>query len=148
MRPIKEHNGSRVLGDKIMDNITYYEVTIIAGMICFFMLWKIIDLAGNIKKDTDRINEQLNNLRKYLYEIDPQFDDERASEERFGMHMQQSDSSDIFAGMDDMELLREKHEKGMRTLHRTFLDNDLETMKTERDQIRRAVNEDKQSDDI
>jgi hypothetical protein len=63
----------------------------------------------------DLVLESFNGLRDYLYEIDPQFDDERVNREAFesGAH--------TFAGMDDHDLLKRKSELGQRTLSTSFL---------------------------
>jgi hypothetical protein len=65
--------------------------------------------------------DQFNGLREYLYEIDPQFDDERESRDRFAEQMSVPDSSDIFAGMNDMDLIREKENSGRRALNTPFV---------------------------
>lgn len=66
----------------------------------------------------DSILSQFNGLREYLYEIDPQFNDERETRERFERHMVAGqNSTDIFAGADDNALVREKEKAGRRTLY-------------------------------
>jgi hypothetical protein len=69
----------------------------------------------------DSVLDQFYGLQKYLYEIDPQFDDERESRKRFEEHVSAPNSNDIFAGMDDMELIREKEKNGKRTLSTPFV---------------------------
>ena len=54
--------------------------------------------------------ENFNGLRDYLYEIDPQFDDERHSRRAF------ENKESMFAGMNDMDLRRTKEAQGRRTL--------------------------------
>jgi hypothetical protein len=49
-----------------------------------------------------------------LYEIDPQFDDERRTREAF------LTSEHVLAGADDSDLLRRKREEGRRTLSTPF----------------------------
>ncbi|MEJ1958041.1 MAG: hypothetical protein WDM70_00040 [Nitrosomonadales bacterium] len=66
-------------------------------------------------KKTDRILEALDGLRNYLYEIDPQFDDERESDANF------KNNDSMFAGMNDMELIRKKEAEGKRTLNTPFI---------------------------
>ena len=63
----------------------------------------------------DFISEQFIGLRDYLYEIDPQFDDERQSRAAF-----ENDESS-FAGMNDMEIVRDKEKAGKRTLNTPFV---------------------------
>lgn len=63
----------------------------------------------------DVILENFNGLREYLYEIDPQFQDERDT--RAAVRR-----GDFLSGKDDMDLLREKRESGKRTLLTPFVD--------------------------
>lgn len=72
---------------------------------------KFSDLNGRI----DLLLENFNGMREYLYEIDPQFDDERELAKAF------QDEESMFAGMDDLELQLRKREEGKRTLNSTFL---------------------------
>ena len=63
----------------------------------------------------DRVFETFNGLRDYLYEIDPQFDDERKARSAF------ESGNSMFAGMNDMELVRGKARDGKRTLNTPFI---------------------------
>jgi hypothetical protein len=88
------------------------------------VLWFAHGTYLNIKLERvheklDLVLEQFNGLRRYLYEIDPQFDDERESDARFGESMAEP-GTDLFAGMDDMELIRRKKSEGRRTLNTRF----------------------------
>lgn len=65
----------------------------------------------------DKLHEQFDGLREYLYEIDPQFDDERDSARAF------HEGRSMFAGAHDLELQREKKENGRRTLRSSFLES-------------------------
>jgi hypothetical protein len=63
----------------------------------------------------DRVLEEFNGLREYLYEIDPQFDDERLARDA---HKQRKS---VFSGMNDQNLLRMKRKAGKRTLSTPFV---------------------------
>lgn len=82
--------------------------------------WYLNERLKSVHAKLDNVLDQFNGLREYLYAIDPQFDDERESRDRFETHMSDSDSSDMFAGMNDMELIREKEKAGKRTLNTPF----------------------------
>ena len=83
--------------------------------------WYLNERLKSVHAKLDSVLDQFNGLREYLYEIDPQFDDERESSERFEEHMSAPDSNDMFAGMNDMELIREKEKAGKRTLNTPFV---------------------------
>ncbi|HEU0277134.1 MAG TPA: hypothetical protein VFQ95_04875 [Rhodanobacteraceae bacterium] len=91
-----------------------------AVVLWFAIGWYLNERLSMVHAKLDSILDQLNGLREYLYEIDPQFDDERESSERFGAHMSDPNSSDIFAGMDDAELFKRKKDEGKRTLSTPF----------------------------
>jgi hypothetical protein len=57
-----------------------------------------------VHKKLDLVLEQFDRLRRYLYEKDPQFDDER---QLLGS----------VAGMDYMDLIKQKEKQGKRTLN-------------------------------
>jgi hypothetical protein len=63
----------------------------------------------------DRVLANFEGLRNYLYEIDPQFDDERESNKAV------FDDTALFAAMDDIELLKRKRDEGRRTLNTPFV---------------------------
>ena len=77
--------------------------------------WYLNERLKAVHTKLDSILEQFNGLREYLYEIDPQFDDERESRAAF-----ENDES-MFAGMNDMELVRDKKKAGKRTLNTPFV---------------------------
>lgn len=83
--------------------------------------WYLNERLKLVHAKLDSVLVQFNGLREYLYEIDPQFDDERESSDRFKEHMSAPDSNDMFAGMNDMELIREKEKAGKRTLNTPFV---------------------------
>ena len=83
--------------------------------------WYLNERLKSVHAKLDAVLDQFNGLREYLYEIDPQFDDERESRQQFEKHMSDSNSGDMFAGMDDMELIRKKEKAGKRTLDTSFV---------------------------
>lgn len=84
--------------------------------------WYLNEKLKSIHKKLDFLSESFNGLREYLYEIDPQFDDERESRNRFSEHMSDPGNGDIFAGMNDMELIKEKEKMRKRMLNTTFVE--------------------------
>lgn len=96
-------------------------VVILTAIALWFAIgWYLNEQLKSVHAKLDAALDQFNGLREYLYEIDPQFDDERESNERFGAHMADQESKDTLSGMDDMELLRQKKEAGKRTLNTPF----------------------------
>lgn len=77
--------------------------------------WYLNERLKHVHEKLDRVLEAFDGLRDYLYEIDPQFDDERESRAAF----ESRDS--MFAGMSDMELIRRKEQEGKRTLNAPFI---------------------------
>jgi hypothetical protein len=91
---------------------------IITGAVVWFAHgWYLNDRLERVHTKLDRVLEQFDGLRDYLYEIDPQFDDERASGQAF-----ENDGA-MFSGMDDMELLGQKKSAGKRTLNTPLVDH-------------------------
>lgn len=97
---------------------TSLEKTIIATAIIlwFAYSWYLNEKLKLVHKKLDRVLEAFDGLRDYLYEIDPQFDDERESNLAF-----QNDEF-MFAGMNDMELITRKKQNGKRTLNTSFIE--------------------------
>lgn len=85
-----------------------------SGSILWMVISNLHEKISELKKKTDLIISALDGLREYLYEIDPQFDDERETARAF------ENDEHIFAGMDDLKLLMNKREQGKRTLNTTF----------------------------
>ena len=83
--------------------------------------WYLNERLKSVHAKLDSVLDQFNGLREYLYEIDPQFDDERESRERFEEHTSTPDSNDMFAGANDVGLIREKESAGKRTLNTPFV---------------------------
>lgn len=100
-----------------MDQSVLVSTIVVTAVILWFAQgWYLNTRLKDVHDKLDKTLDAIDGLRRYLYEIDPQFNDERESRASF----EQGDS--MFAGMDDMELLREKRRKGNRTLNTTFLD--------------------------
>ena len=88
---------------------------VVAGVVLWFALgWYLNIGLKNVHKKLDAIMEQIDGLRRYLYEIDPQFDDER----RIFKELQED--SHMFAGKDHMDLVNQKEAQGRRTLNSPF----------------------------
>jgi hypothetical protein len=92
---------------------TGIEKTIVLTAIALWFAhgWYLNDRLKHVHEKLDRVFEAFDGLRDYLYEIDPQFDDERESHKAF------ENGESMFAGMDDMELIRRKGQDGKRTLN-------------------------------
>lgn len=76
--------------------------------------WYLNTRLLSVHKKLDLLLSEFNGLRQYLYEIDPQFDDERQTRDAF------ENSDSMFAGYDDMDLVRTKRAEGRRTLNSPF----------------------------
>ena len=96
---------------------TNIEKTIIisAAVLWFFHGWYLNERLKHVHEKLDRILETFDGLREYLYEIDPQFDDERENRKAF------EDGESMIAGMDDLELIKAKEHAGRRTLNSPFV---------------------------
>lgn len=90
-------------------------IVITAIALWFAHGWYLNERLKYVHKKLDHILDTFDGLRDYLYEIDPQFNDERQSRMAF-----ENDES-MFAGMNDMELIRKKEQDGKRTLNTPFI---------------------------
>jgi hypothetical protein len=98
------------------------KTVILTGVALWFAHgWYLNERLKSVHAKLDNVLEHFNGLREYLYEIDPQFNDERESRSRFETHMADPSKGGMFSGMDDMELLREKEKAGKRTLNTPFV---------------------------
>ncbi len=75
-----------------------------------------------LQKKLDLVIAEFNGLREYLYEIDPQFDDERFLAEDFSQSMANGNAG--LSGVIEMELINAKIKKGKRTLNSPFRSTD------------------------
>ena len=89
----------------------------IAVALWFAQGWYLNTKLERVHSRFDQLFESFNGLREYLYEIDPQFDEERALREAF-----MTGTGGMFAGADDLELQTQKKKDGFRTLNSTFFD--------------------------
>ena len=80
--------------------------------------WYLNTKLRAVHEKIDRVLECLDGLRDYLYEIDPQCNDERLSNKAL-----LDDDMQPFAAMDDIELLDKKKSEGKRTLNTPFYRN-------------------------
>ncbi len=103
---------------------TSIERTIIGTAIVLWLAhgWYLNDRLAKVHSKLDRLGEQFNGLREYLYEIDPQFDDER--EARHALDQGMKSGGITFAGMEHAEMLRRKEADGRRTLASPFIYDD------------------------
>lgn len=95
------------------------EKTIIGTAIALWFAhgWYLNDRLRRVHEKLDLLLDNFNGLREYLYEIDPQFDDERQSQEAF------ENNESMFAGMDNLKLCTQKEKDGKRTLSTSFVRN-------------------------
>ena len=105
----------------MFDSAVEMTVILTAVALWFAHGWYLNERLKSVHAKLDSVLDQFNGLREYLYEIDPQFDDERESSKRFEEHMSAPDGNDMFSGMNDMELIREKEKAGKRTLNTSFV---------------------------
>lgn len=91
-------------------------IVITAVILWFAHGWYLNERLKHVHQKLDRVLEAFDGLRDYLYELDPQFEDERQSRTAF------ENEESMFAGMNDMELIRKKEQDGRRTLNTPFID--------------------------
>lgn len=80
--------------------------------------WYLNTRLERVHAKLDAVLEDFGGLRKYLYEIDPQFDDEREAASTFEASLDKPGVS--FAGLDALQLEQRKRERGLRTLDTPF----------------------------
>ena len=88
-------------------------IVVTAIVLWFAQGYYLNERLREVHRKLDSVLEQFNGLREYLYEIDPQFDDERASDEEVS-------EGTPFSAINDMELLERKRAEGKRTLFTPF----------------------------
>jgi len=100
------------------------EATIIVTAIAlwFALGWYLNTRLDRVHAKLDRVLECFDGLRQYLYEIDPQFDEERGLLADLDKSVETSSVS--FSGMNLMELTKKKEETGKRTLNTPFHHSD------------------------
>jgi hypothetical protein len=97
--------GSGVEGTVVLTGIAVW----------FAQGWYLNERLRKVHDKLDRVLEQFDGLRVYLYERDPQFDDERQLFEDFNEAQEKGTMS--FAGKDHLDLIRKKESQGRRTLN-------------------------------
>ena len=76
--------------------------------------WYLNEALKSVHRKLDVLDEQFGGLRRYLYEIDPQFDDEREAWKEF------EKGTSMLGGMHHMDLTRQREAEGRRTLNTPF----------------------------
>lgn len=101
------------------------EKTIIVTAVALWFAhgWYLNDRLALVHTKLDILLDSFNGLRVYLYEIDPQFANECDSTDRFEKHISTQTSKDIFVGLDDLDLRKNKKKAGQRTLDTPFRSN-------------------------
>ena len=97
---------------------TEVERTIVMAAVALWFAhgWYLNTRLKHVHEKLDRVLETFDGLREYLYEIDPQFDEERQLLK--GLHESlEGKGTSMFAGMNHMELTRQKEKEGRRTLN-------------------------------
>lgn len=94
-------------------------IIITAIILWFAHGWYLNERLKHVHKKLDRVLEAFDGLRGYLYEIDPQFDDERQLLE--DLHESLDTGSMSFSGMNHMDLIKKKEQTGKRTLNTPFI---------------------------
>ncbi|MFM0245215.1 hypothetical protein [Paraburkholderia sediminicola] len=99
------------------------EKTVIGAAILLWFAhgWYLNTRLERVHAKLDAVLENFDGLRKYLYEIDPQFDDEREVASIFEASLDKPDVS--FAGLDALQLEQRKRERGQRTLDTPFTES-------------------------
>jgi hypothetical protein len=96
--------------------ITYWTAIGIAVALWFATGWYLNERLKIVHTKLDLVLDNFNGLREYLYEIDPQFDEER----RLLTDLYSDGPGTLFAGKQHMDLTNEKKENGFRTLNSPF----------------------------
>lgn len=93
-------------------------IIVTALILWFATAWYLNERLKYVHSKLDLLLDQFNGLREYLYEIDPQFDEERRLSEEF----EQSYSEDNvgLSGFLEMDYLRKRKAEGKRTLDTGF----------------------------
>ena len=97
----------------------FEKLTLVAGAFLLLALcWCLKTQLESAHRKLDRTLASFDGLRRYLYEIDPQFDDERHLLD----HLASRTALD--AGANHLELVQRKKERSKRTLSTSFNDDD------------------------
>jgi len=91
-------------------------IVVVASVALWFAQGFYLNVAlHSVHKKLDILDEQFGGLRRYLYEIDPQFDGERAL-------LKEVFDGKLLAGKGHLDLTKQKEAKGRRTLNTPFTD--------------------------
>lgn len=88
------------------------------AIVCLLLLLSMNERLKRAEAKTEELSRMMLGLQQYLYEIDPQFDDERALLSELDESL--DDNGLTFSGMAHMELVRAKERTGRRTLNTSF----------------------------
>jgi hypothetical protein len=101
---------------------TGVEGTIIGAAIAHWFAhgWYLNTRLQVVHKKLDDILDQFEGLRRYLYEIDPQFDDERSLSDEFDGKLAKGVDTG-FSAPAHIALLERKEKRGRRTLTTRFV---------------------------
>ena len=99
----------------MFDSNVEHTVVGVAIVLWFAHGWYLNERLKHVHRKLDLVLENFDGLRQYLYEIDPQFNDERQAREAF------ETKQSMFSGADEISLLKQKKAAGQRTLNTTFL---------------------------
>lgn len=93
------------------------ETTVVATAVVAWFAhgWYLNQRLRSVHEKLDLVLEQFNGLRQYLYENDPQFDDER-----YLLGQLFSEEGSMFSGMEHIEIIKKKENEGKRTLNTPF----------------------------
>jgi hypothetical protein len=94
-------------------------IIITAIILWFAHGWYLNERLKHVHEKLDRVLDTFDGLRNYLYEIDPQFNNERQLLE--DLHDSLDNGSASFSGMNHMELIKKKEQSGKRTLNTPFI---------------------------
>lgn len=94
------------------------ETIIVTTLAAWFAYgWYLNLRLQSVHEKLDDVLDAFDGLRRYLYEIDPQFDEERLSMKNF-----LSGTGGMFAGNEANKLEKEKKALGKRTLNTSFIE--------------------------
>ncbi|MDQ7975921.1 hypothetical protein QYH69_01495 [Paraburkholderia sp. SARCC-3016] len=101
------------------------EKTVIGAAIVLWFAhgWYLNTRLERVHAKLDAILNNFDGLRNYLYEIDPQFDDERMA--NASLETSVRGGTNPFAGIDAYRVDNEKREQGKRTLNTPFADSGM-----------------------
>lgn len=98
--------------------LTTSTAVVIAVALWFATGWYLNERLKAVHSKLDKVLDAFHGLREYLYEIDPQFDEERQLLD--GLFS--DDPARLMDGMDHLDHRKNKAASGLRTLNSTFFD--------------------------